>query len=456
MLRRFAISFLLVSAGACAWGRTRPHYGGTLRVEVAGDGIHSSGGLVLRLVLDGLTQMGADGSPQPGLAISWKAESSDHRWEFQLRPGVQFHNGLPLTADRVVASLNQSCNGNCPWTTVRALGASVVFLGDSPMPNLPWLLAQSEYLISLTDDGSGRAPAYYIGTGAFEFSDQDQGQPQDQSSSRSLVANDGYWQGRPFVDKIALSTGRSIRDQWLDLSVGRADVVEVPPEEMRQAQQQRQTVIGSPPVTLLALTISETGALANPMLRTSIAEAVDRAALFNVIFQKQGEITASLLPQEMTGYAFLFPTGRDLNKALELRGGLNTPPLTMGVEGGGAMMLAAQRIALNLREAGFDVQAADMNRVPHPDLTLRTLPIAGSDAAAAMEGLLRAAGEPVAVPRQSTAELFRAEREFLDRRTLVPLIDLPRAYAIGPRVRDFALGADGTPDLASASLEDAP
>jgi hypothetical protein len=73
-----------------------------------------------------------------------------------------------------------------------------------------------------------------------------------------------------------------------------------------------------------------------------------------------------------------------------------------------------------------------------------------------MEGLLRAAGEPAAVSRQSSAALFRAEREFLDRKTLVPLLDLPRAYAIGPRMRDFELNADGTPDLASASLEDAP
>jgi peptide/nickel transport system substrate-binding protein len=448
VLRRFAISVLLAALALPAAARTRPHYGGTLRVEVAGDGIHASGGLVLRLVLDGLTQLGTDGTPQPDLAVSWKSENDDHRWEFQLRQGVQFHNGFPLTADRVVASLNESCNGNCPWTAVHAVGSSVVFVSDSPVPNLPWLLAENQYLISLTDAGEGKAPPCCIGTGPFHFDDQD---PQ-----RSLVANDNYWRGRPFADKIEILTGRSIRDQWLDLSVGRADVVEAPPEELRQAQQQHLTVVSSPPVELLALEISDSGALGNPVLRASIAEAVDRAALFNVIFQKQGEITASLLPQEMTGYSFLFPTERDLNKAHELRGGMNAPPLVLGVDGSGAMMLAAQRIALNLREAGFDVQPVDINRVQHPDLVLRELPLAGADASAAMEAVLRAAGEPVSVPRQSTAALFRAEREFLDRKTLVPLIDLPRAYAIGARVRDFQLGADGTPDLASASLEDAP
>jgi len=448
VLRRFATSVLLVLIGVHAWARTRPRYGGTLRVEVAGDGMHSSGGFVMRLVLEGLTQIGVDGSPLPALALSWKSENDDHRWEFQLRPGVQFQNGLPLTADRVVASLNQSCNGNCPWTSVHVVGSAVVFLSDEPESNLPWLLASNQFLISLTDAGNGTELPCCIGTGPFAFSDQDQ--------PRSLIANDGYWGGRPFIDKIQIVTGRSVYDQWLDLSVGHADVVEVPAEQLRQAQQQRLMVVVSPPVELLALEISDRGALANSMLRGAIAEAVDRAALFNVIFQKQGEVTASLLPQEMTGYSFVFPSVRDLNKAHELKGGLSTPPLTLGVESGGAMMLAAQRIALNLREAGFDVQPVDLNHVQHPDLTLRKLPIGGSDAAAVMEGLLRAAGEPAAVSRQSSEALFRAEKQFLDQKTLVPLLDLPRAYAIGPRVRDFRLDANGTPDLASASLEGAP
>jgi len=39
---------------------------------------------------------------------------------------------------------------------------------------------------------------------------------------------------------------------------------------------------------------------------------------------------------------------------------------------------------------------------------------------------------------------------------IVPLLYLPRAYAVGGRVRDLRLGADGTPQIANASLEDAP
>jgi hypothetical protein len=48
------------------------------------------------------------------------------------------------------------------------------------------------------------------------------------------------------------------------------------------------------------------------------------------------------------------------------------------------------------------------------------------------------------------------EHEFLDTHTLIPLLYLPRAYAVGGRVRDLRLSPDGAPQLADVSLEDAP
>ena len=50
VLRRFAISFFLVLLALRAGARTRPHYGGTLRVEIEGDPWQSPDGLARRLV----------------------------------------------------------------------------------------------------------------------------------------------------------------------------------------------------------------------------------------------------------------------------------------------------------------------------------------------------------------------------------------------------------------------
>jgi len=448
VLRRFAISCIVAALALPAAARTRPHYGGTLRVETEGDPWRVPDGPARRLVLDGLTALNANGIVVPALAAEWQSDDNDHRWQFRLRPGVQFHDGSPLTATAAVMSLNLSCPANCPWTVVHAVGPSVVFLADSPMPNLPALLAGDEFLIALTRTADGQTPPNPIGTGPFQFATINDG-------VLTLTANDNCWQGRPFLDQISISANRPIHDQWLDLSAGRADVVEVPAEQLRQAQQQRLTVVISPPVELLALEASDSGALANPVLRAAIAQAVDRSALFNVIFQKQGEITASLLPQSLTGYSFLFPADRDLDKANELRGGLTAPPLTMTADNDGTMQLAAQRIALNLHEAGFNVQVSSARNAPHADLALRKLPLEGANPSDALTILLHAAQENAPVTGLNPAVLFRAEHDFLDLHTLIPILDLPRAYAIGGRVRDLKLRADGTPDLADASVEDA-
>ncbi|MGH9605952.1 MAG: ABC transporter substrate-binding protein [Terracidiphilus sp.] len=445
------LTFWIFSSAAAlvlpTFARTRPHYGGVLNVEISGDPMQSPGGLARRLILDGLTTLGADGAVRPALAVAWEKGDNAHRWQFELRPGVHFEDGSPLTSAAVVQSLNTSCNGNCPWSTVSAVGPDVVFTGDSPIPNLPALLAGDNFLISLTVAQNGQIPTTPIGTGAFQLESNTNG-------IVTLTANDSCWQGRPFLDSIQIHGGRTIRDQWLDLNVGRADVVQVPPQMLREARQQQFNVVVSPPVALLAIEVSSSGALSNVSLRASIAEAVDRGALFNVIFQKQGAVAASLLPQSLTGYAFLFPTDRDLGKAQTLRGGVTPPPMQLSYEGGDAVQLAAQRLALNLREAGFNVQAVPVSSAPHADLALRTLPLLTADPSAAMETLLRAAGQSIPVVDQSAAGLYQAEREFLDLHTLVPLLDLPRGYAISGRVRDFTLRTDGTPDLAAASLQD--
>src|SRR5579863_4792031 len=135
VLRRLAISCLLTTialAGAAfpAQARTRPHYGGTLRVETTGDPWQRPGGIARRLVFDGLTSFDANGAVRPALAVEWESENANHRWQFHLRPGVHFHDGSPLTTIAVIASLNASCSTNCPWTAVRAAGSSVVFTGD--------------------------------------------------------------------------------------------------------------------------------------------------------------------------------------------------------------------------------------------------------------------------------------------------------------------------------------
>ena len=443
-----ALGVLLVSSLTfAAHARTRPHYGGTLRIETQSDPWQIPDGLARRLVLDTLTTLDDSGNAQPALALRWESQNAAHRWEFQIRPNVRFHDATPFTAEAIVTALDQVCstpNANCPWRAVHAIGSAVIFTADNPTPDLPELLAQTQFAIARQDPGGT-----YDGTGPFRVTGFANG-------ALTLAANDDSWQGRPFLDSIEIFPHRSLRDQWLDLSVGRADVVEVPPEMLHQAEQQHLTVLVSRPVDLLALTIVPQGALAGLEVRQSIALAADRASLYNVIFQKQGEVTASLLPQSLSGYSFLFPSDRNLDRARNLRGGSSTLPITLSADDTSAtMQLAAERLALNLHEAGFNIQA-----LPgiHPDapLVLRRVHLEAVSPRAALDELLAHLGQNGTVTGTDPASLWQSEQSALANGTVVPLLWLPRAWATGERVRDLRLSPDGIPLLAGASLEGSP
>jgi ABC-type transport system substrate-binding protein len=445
MLRRFVISGVLVCLALGAAARTRPHYGGTLRIETQGDPWQMPDGMARRLVLDTLTTVADIGGARPALAVRWESQNADHRWEFWIRPEVRFQDGTALTADAVAAALDETCShAACPWRMVRGVGPSVVFTSDSPVPDLPELLAQTQFAIAKQD-----ATGAVVGTGPFRVTGFANG-------ALNLVANDDCWAGRPFADAVEVRPRRAIRDQWLDLSVGRTDVVEVPPELLRQAQQQHMNVLASRPVDLLALTIAPGGALASREMRQAASLAVDRLALYNVIFQKQGEVTASLLPQGLSGYSFLFSPERDLDRARALRGGATTAPLLLGTEDTSAtMQLAAERLALNLHEAGFNVQTAPAGSRQPTALTLQRVPLEADSPRAAFDEMLAQFGQNGSVTGADAASLWQAEEGVLNNETIVPLLWLPRAWAVGERVRDLRLAADGEPLLADASLEGA-
>jgi peptide/nickel transport system substrate-binding protein len=439
--RWFVVISLVLGLTLPAAARTRPRYGGTLHVETRADPLKSPDGIARKLLFDTLTQVTDGGQVVPALAVSWEAQSANHRWQFHLRSGVHFHDGSPLTAEAVAQSLSAACK-HCAWH-VRAVGDSVIITSDTPLPELPAELARSNCAITRQDENGNPD-----GTGPFHFVANSNG-------ILFLSATDDSWQGRPFVDAIEVYGNRPVRDQWLDFSVGKADLVEVPPELLRQAQLDRMPlVIAARPSDLLALSVSSEQ-IPNEHLRESVAMALDRAALFNVIFQKQGEITASLLPNALSGYSFLFPVTANVSRSRELRGAQSVP-LHLSVDSSSAVLqLVAERLALNMRDAGWNVRVVSQAANPHAELALRLVHVEAADAASALQETLEDFGVAAHDEGSDPASLYRTERSFLQSRTVIPLLYAPRAYGVGSRVQNLVLAPDGTPGLANVSLEDA-
>jgi MarR-like DNA-binding transcriptional regulator SgrR of sgrS sRNA len=328
----------------------------------------------------------------------------------------------------------------------------VVFTTDASDPVLPAELARSVYAI-VGPVASGDPSGNPSGTGAFKF-------VSDASDLLSLAAMDDAWQGRPFVDSIEILGRRTVRTQWLDLASGRADLVDIPVDQMHQAQQEHLNTMQAPACDLLALSVGPGRLQQYDAEREAIALAADRAVLYNVIFQKQGEVTASLLPNALTGYSFLFPAARNLARALELRSAASTAPLTLAVDdSNAAVQLAAERIALDLRASGFNVQVLPRSPLGQPppaaDLLLRRIHLESGEPQAALQQMLRTFGQSLTDESSEPAALYREEAAFAQTHQAVPLLYLPRGFGIGPRVRGLRLSTDGIPLLADASLEDA-
>ena len=64
------------------------------------------------LVYDTLFSMDAKGQPKPQMVDSWTVSEDRLTYTFKLRPGLKFHDGAPVTADDVVASLQRWENGD--------------------------------------------------------------------------------------------------------------------------------------------------------------------------------------------------------------------------------------------------------------------------------------------------------------------------------------------------------
>ncbi len=244
---------------------------------------------------------------------------------------------------------------------------------------------------------------------------------------RAVFVADESAGGRPFLDSIEIQLARPLREQSLDLELGKADLIELGPSELRRAPAGRRTW-PSQPVRIVALAFQ--ARVDDPRLREALALAVDRTAIWSVLLQRQGEVSAALLPQWLSGYAFVFPASADLARARGLAAG--SRPITLGVTDP-ALRNIADRILLNARDAGIALSIA-----PQPansEVRLMEARVPSMEAARSLAALAAAFGLPEP-PRADTPEsLYAAERAMLDGFRVIPLVHLPDVYGVSGRVK---------------------
>jgi len=435
-MRRTSFPLLVASSlilAVLAGAETRPRYGGTLHVALraAPASLEPSdqGAVdVVSLIYDTLITVDNRGQSQPGLATSWQADPGNQRWRFLLRPGVTFSDGKPLTADSVAASLRIA---NASWKVFAESGAVVVERG-SPAPYLPAELALPLNSIVKRDGGKE------VGTGPFVVS---QWVP---SKELILAPREDYWDGRPFVDSIEIDLGKSFRDQAVALDLGKAQLIEIAPEQARRAGIESRNVTKSAPAELMALVCARpSGSAQEQQLRDAFAFSIDRESLNKVVLQGGGDPAGGLLPNWMTGYEFLFPSQMNLTRAREIRAEVpHADVWTLGFDPNDSVeSVVAERVVLNAGEAGLRVQLASGNTA---DMRLVRIPLASLEVHVALNELAAALGLPQPnYGSDSMDDVYIAEKTLLQSHQVIPLLHSPSEWAVAGGIRNWTATLGG-------------
>jgi peptide/nickel transport system substrate-binding protein len=222
---------------------SQPRSGGTIRTGQVGDIANLDGhyanqlsATTVQLAYEKLVVYDTNLQPQPVLAESWDISSDSKTFKFNLRKGVQFHNGREFTSDDVnynfgrvrqpsVAPLAGTLAPQSGWfSSVETPDKyTVVLRADQPRPGIFDFLSAFNMVDKDTMEGPN-AKTTLNGTGPFKFVEWASG------DHIALARSPNYWQsGRPLLDGIQISILKDAQSMVTQLEAGALDAVYAPP-----------------------------------------------------------------------------------------------------------------------------------------------------------------------------------------------------------------------------------
>lgn len=240
----------------------------------------------------------------PRLATAW--ESPDPlTWVFQLREDVEFHDGTPFRASDVVASLERLTAGGGPganlWSTLESIKATgeleVTIKTTAPVG--PMLTNLTLLFIGpgdqMNEAGFWNSP---VGTGAFTVN------AFVPDGFIRLDAFDGYWDGRPSLDRIELRQIPESSSRLTALVTGEIDITyDIPPDQLGTLGRADEiTVETVPSFTYYFIWFNNSlGPFTDVRVRQAMWHALDLEAIVGDLFQGVGQVASSPIPQPVFG-----------------------------------------------------------------------------------------------------------------------------------------------------------
>lgn len=214
-----------------------PKKGGTLRVALSGastsdstDPLLGQVGVVRNMcyaTYDTLIELSPEGEILPALAESWESNADATEWVFNVRKGVEFHNGKSLEAADVIYSINRHRGEDtaspmkallAPITDVTADGKHKVRFKLST-GNADFAYYLNDYRLSIIPEGFSdwENP---VGAGGYKLVNFDPGV--------SVIGerNPNYWkEGRAHVDSYVITAADDVNARVNGLITGEFDAI---------------------------------------------------------------------------------------------------------------------------------------------------------------------------------------------------------------------------------------
>ncbi|MCC6312555.1 MAG: hypothetical protein IT337_00980 [Thermomicrobiales bacterium] len=310
---------------------------------------------------------------EPALAASWDTSEDGLQVVFQIRPNVSFHDGSPLDAKAVAVNFQRQIDENNPFHFPGMTYADIVFAdvekvaatGDLELTvtlSRPTILLPGNLAIfaagivsptALQNEGEnfGQQP---IGTGPFKF------QSWTKDVELVMVANDGYWGGRPALDRVVW---RTIADDTVRLSELKTGGIDVANQiDLKDADSVEQDaalqLLTGPFLNMQFLAFNEAIApFDNLALRQAVQHAVNKqniadAAFFGRYTLGAGPIAPTLLGYD-AGLAEVYPYDPEKAKALVAESGLANPSFELTNRTNSFWPLLGQLIQADLAAVGI-------------------------------------------------------------------------------------------------------
>lgn len=265
--------------------------------------------MLSRQIYEPLYWINDEGEEIPMLATEYSVSEDGLTWTFQLREGVTFQNGDPLTAQDVVYSYERCFDNAYMQEKVEAID-SVTAPDDSTvemhlkyqfsplMEKIAAIGIVSQSFVEANMDDQGLLGFNACGTGAYSVKEA------IPDVSITLEAYSGYWGGEAPIKTLNFEQITDETTAVTAFEAGEIDVMSIPSANWTQISESGQYNTDSRPSNHVVYLIFNTEAAPfdNRELRQAIAYAINREDIIAVAADGPADPATSLATSYMLGY----------------------------------------------------------------------------------------------------------------------------------------------------------